>query len=225
MHSHTLAAALGGVLLLGPLSAAATPDAAALRYELDRANATVAAQVARAAYPEYFRRAYARYPNLPAGALEAIAYSETNWVHVRPQAQDPNDLHMPRSYGVMGLYHGGGFADQVGAGARLTGRTAQQVIDDPESNILAAAALLDRALGARPPVVPHDHRSQRPPHPGQRRSALHRDPRRSAAELPAAVDGAVELASARVPADRGRARMPVPVLRRALHLGRLTSPP
>ena len=102
MHSHTLAAALGGALLLGSLGAAAAPDAATLRLELDRSNALVAAQVARAAYPEYFRRAYARYPNLPAGALEAIAYSETNWVHVRPEAQNPRDLHMPRSYGVMG---------------------------------------------------------------------------------------------------------------------------
>ncbi|SDW07703.1 N-acetylmuramoyl-L-alanine amidase [Lysobacter enzymogenes] len=151
MHSHTLAAALGGALLLGSLGAAAAPDAAALRLELDRSNALVAAQVARAAYPEYFRRAYARYPNLPAGALEAIAYSETNWVHVRPEAQNPRDLHMPRSYGVMGLYHGGGFADMVGDGARLIGRSAQQVIDDPESNILAAAALLDRALAAGQP--------------------------------------------------------------------------
>ena len=44
------------------------------------------------------------------------------------------------------------------------------------------------------------------PHPGQRREALRRAPRRPAAELPAAVDGAVELASARVPADRGRRR-------------------
>ena len=51
----------------------------------------------------------------------------------------------------------------------------------------------------------HD-RSQRPSHPGQRREALQRDARRPAAELPAAVDGVVELASARVPADRGRAR-------------------
>ncbi|ALN84012.1 N-acetylmuramoyl-L-alanine amidase A domain protein [Lysobacter capsici] len=123
-----------------------------LRLQLDKTNALVLAQAQRASYPEYFRRAYARYPNLPAGALEAIAYAETNWVHVRPDpAQDPRDLHMPRSYGVMGLYHGGGFADQVGDGARLIGRSARQVIDDPESNILAAAALLDRALAATAP--------------------------------------------------------------------------
>ncbi|MBX9401553.1 N-acetylmuramoyl-L-alanine amidase [Lysobacter sp. BMK333-48F3] len=151
MHLHHLAAGIGGALCLavGAAGAAQRPSLDSLRFELDRTQALVLAQAQRAAYPEYFRRAYARYPNLPAGALEAIAYAETGWNHVRPDAaQDAHELHMPRSYGVMGLYHGGGFADQVGDGARLIGRTARQVIDDPQSNILAAAALLDRALAA-----------------------------------------------------------------------------
>lgn len=151
MHPHSLTAALGCSLLLAATVAGASERAGldALRLQFERSNALILAQAQRAAYPEYFARAYARYPNLPAGSLEAIAYAETNWVHVRPDpAQDPRDLHMPRSYGVMGLYHGGGFADQVGDGARLTGLSAQQVIDDPQSNILAAAALLDRALAA-----------------------------------------------------------------------------
>ncbi|WP_157753771.1 N-acetylmuramoyl-L-alanine amidase [Lysobacter capsici] len=154
MHLHSLAAALGCSLLLTAAVADASQSTRldTLRLQLDKTNALVLAQAQRASYPEYFRRAYARYPNLPAGALEAIAYAETNWMHVRPDpAQDPHDLHMPRSYGVMGLYHGGGFADQVGDGARLIGRSARQVIDDPESNILAAAALLDRALAATAP--------------------------------------------------------------------------
>ncbi|MEH6418352.1 N-acetylmuramoyl-L-alanine amidase [Pseudomonas sp. CGJS7] len=154
MHPHTLAAAVGCSLLLSSALAGAAdrPSLDALRADLDKTHALVLAQTQRAAYPEYFRRAYARYPNLPSGSLEAIAYAETNWMHVRPDpAQNPHDLHMPRSYGVMGLYHGGGFADQVGDGARLIGRSAQQVIDDPESNILAAAALLDRALAAQQP--------------------------------------------------------------------------
>ncbi len=153
MHLQPLAAALGCTLLLCSATAAAAerPSADALRFEFERSSALIAAQAQRAPYPEYFRRAYARYPNLPEGALEAIAYAETGWTHVAPEAQDPHDLHMPRSYGVMGLYHGGGFADQVGEGARLIGRTARQVIDEPEANILAAAALLDRALAAGQP--------------------------------------------------------------------------
>ncbi len=61
----------------------------------------------------------------------------------------------------------------------------------------------------------------------QRREALQRAPQRPAAELPDAGDGVVELASARLPADRGRAEpgSQVPVLRRCLRAGRLTRPP
>lgn len=94
MHLHSLAAALGCSLLLTAAVADASQSTRldTLRLQLDKTNALVLAQAQRASYPEYFRRAYARYPNLPAGALEAIAYAETNWVHVRPDpAQDPRD--------------------------------------------------------------------------------------------------------------------------------------
>ena len=79
-----------------------------------------------------------------------------------------------------------------------------------------AAAKLTASRRRRAAAACRHDRRQRPPHPGQRPAALHRLARRPAAELPAAVDGAVELAPARVPADRSRGRMPVPVLRRAL---------
>src|SRR5690606_34520371 len=57
----------------------------------------------------------------------------------------------------------------------------------------------------------------------QCRAALRGPARGPAAELPAAVHGAVELASAGLPADRDRGRRkPVPVLRRPFRAGRLT---
>ena len=55
---------------------------------------------------------------------------------------------MPQGWGVMGLYDGKGFAEQVNEGAALIGKSPQQVKTDPWSNILAAAALLDRELRA-----------------------------------------------------------------------------
>lgn len=97
-------------------------------------------------YPELFKRAYARYPSLPAGSLEAIAYSQTGWRNVQPQLEDPGHRHMPMAYGVMGLYQGEGFDNQVAEGARLTGLPKTAVASDPEANILAAAALLDKAF-------------------------------------------------------------------------------
>jgi N-acetyl-anhydromuramyl-L-alanine amidase AmpD len=60
---------------------------------------------------------------------------------------------MPQSYGVMGLYRGQpGFADQVGAAAKLLGLSPERVARDLHSNVLGAAALLDSALGERSKV-------------------------------------------------------------------------
>ena len=101
-------------------------------------------------YPTLFRAAYQRYPAIPAGTLEAIAYAQTRWHHVQPTAEEVNQdhAHMPQGWGVMGLYDGKGFAEQVNEGAALIGKSPQQVKTDPWSNILAAAALLDRELRA-----------------------------------------------------------------------------
>ncbi|MFD0326677.1 N-acetylmuramoyl-L-alanine amidase [Lysobacter gummosus] len=108
------------------------------------------ARVDRQLYAGYFRQAYARYPSIPAGTLESVAYVMSRWQHLRPQtaAYGEQHQHMPQAYGVMGLYHGEGFADQVGEGARLLGVPVARVQRDPLSNILAAAALLDRELRA-----------------------------------------------------------------------------
>ncbi|WP_226467728.1 N-acetylmuramoyl-L-alanine amidase [Luteimonas panaciterrae] len=101
-------------------------------------------RIQRAHYPAFFQRAYARYPDLPRGVLEAIAYNETGWNNVAP-GEKADHRHMPAAWGVMGLYHGEGFADQVSEGAKLLGVPVSLVMRDPETNILAAAALLDRA--------------------------------------------------------------------------------
>ena len=127
---------------------------AALEASRHAAIATLAAE--RRQYRELFANAYDRYPNLPRGSLEAIAYEQTGWRHVRPEdGLAAHDRHMPAAWGVMGLYRGDGFADQVAEGARLIGVTPSLVASDPESNILAAAALLDRAFkqAARDPGV------------------------------------------------------------------------
>jgi N-acetyl-anhydromuramyl-L-alanine amidase AmpD len=102
----------------------------------------------RAAYPSYFKRAYAAYPQIPRGTLEAIAYVQSRWHNVRAdQAADMADHHhMPFAHGVMGLYAGDGFADQVGEAAALLGVPAERVKHDPATNIMAAAALLGRQL-------------------------------------------------------------------------------
>src|SRR5690606_16740882 len=124
-------------------------DAAPSPAVLDAVRAEALGSLAdeRRPYPAFFEHAYARYPTLPKGSLEAIAYEQTGWRHVRPaDGLVAHERHMPAAWGVMGLYRGDGFADQVAEGARLIGATPSLVASDPESNILAAAALLDRAF-------------------------------------------------------------------------------
>ena len=132
----------------GAPDAFAARQDAALHDRLRQEEARLRAE--RAAYPGYFRRAYATYPSIPRGTLEAIAFVQSRWRNVTP-ADDAGMAHhhMPAAYGVMGLYAGDGFADQAGEAAALLGVPVERVKRDPKTNILAAAALLDRGLRGR----------------------------------------------------------------------------
>lgn len=97
----------------------------------------------RAAFPAMFAKAYAQYPHLTRGSLESIAYVQSRWVMLDGIAE-PGAESAP-AVGLMGLYQGGLFHDQVGEAARLLGVKREQVMHDPQTNILGAAALLDKA--------------------------------------------------------------------------------
>lgn len=138
-----------GALAAGLMSLSAAAPAQQMSRELtERELAEVAALEerqlveARASYPQYFAEAYARYPEIPRGILEAIAWSNSRWQHLAPSKGQESHHHMPSAYGVMGLYGGNGFADQVGRAARLLKVDRAAITGDPRANILAAAALL-----------------------------------------------------------------------------------
>jgi len=102
----------------------------------------------RAMYVRYFQQAYRRYPSIPRGTLESLAYVQSRWSPLQPDAKDQDHAHlrMPPSWGVMGLYAGAGFEDQVGEAAKLLGVSSAAVRTDADTNILAAAALLDAQI-------------------------------------------------------------------------------
>ncbi len=104
----------------------------------------------RASLPALFAEAYVVYPQIPAGTLEAIAYSQSRWLPLSG-VDDSNPHHhdMPTAWGVMGLYAGEGFTDQVAQAEALVGLPAWQIMSDSRSNILAAAALLAREIDAQ----------------------------------------------------------------------------
>ncbi len=100
----------------------------------------------RASLPAHFAEAYRAYPQIPTGVLEAIAYSQSRWHALAPEAGHENHHHMPSAWGVMGLYAGEGFADQLSDAAALIGADPVDIATDDRLNILAAAALLAREL-------------------------------------------------------------------------------
>src|SRR5690606_13140251 len=79
---------------------AAAKQEAALAERLRQEEVRLRAE--RAAYPAYFKRAYAAYPQIPRGALEAIAHVQSRWQNVR--ADDAGAMadhgHMPAAHGV-----------------------------------------------------------------------------------------------------------------------------
>src|SRR5690606_8389429 len=104
---------------------------------------------ARAAWPSMFDAARARYPAVPHGLLESIAFVQSRWTML-DGARTPDAESAP-AVGVMGLYQGDGFADQVGDAAALLGVARSQVERDPYWNILGAAALLSDMMSRLAP--------------------------------------------------------------------------
>lgn len=103
----------------------------------------------RAAFPPLFAQAYEQYPQIPKGVLEAIAYSQSRWLPLKADAEHgENHHHMPTAHGVMGLYGGEGFTDQLAQASGLLGVPAEVIARDDRYNILAAAALLAREIDA-----------------------------------------------------------------------------
>jgi N-acetyl-anhydromuramyl-L-alanine amidase AmpD len=145
---HALACALA--LCFSSAIAGVAPVHGGANFELAVQSNEADLRAHRAAFPAHFTKAYARYTNLPAGSLEAIAMSASRWVHQVPDASKETHQHQPPTYGVMGLRDGsGGFADLLTQAAQASGYTRQQIIDSPEANILATAALLSQWLAER----------------------------------------------------------------------------
>lgn len=145
MRHSVMALAVSALLCTAPCLGAARTDGAALANERDAAVAAEQAGLAaaRREYPELFAAAYRRYPQLPAGLLEGIAYVQSRWAMLDGKAEAAAES--PSAVGLMGLYNGNGFRDQVGAAAKLLNVGREQVERDAYWNVMGAAALLAEA--------------------------------------------------------------------------------
>lgn len=192
-----LSVVIGGLLATTAFAgeSAALPVEAALVEQLNAEEAALRPQ--RLAFQRYFQEAYARYPAVPVGTLEAIAYVQSRWLNIQPDANESQTEahhHMPAAHGVMGLYAGQGFADQVTQGAQLLGVSPALVRSDARTNVLAAAALLDAEIRKDHPAANSRSRLKRGgsmPSPEEIRPALMRYAGFSASPVEAARASAV----------------------------------
>lgn len=91
-------------------------------------------------YEVYFNNAYALYPDIPKGTLEAVAFTNTRFNHLTSN-EAQSCAGMPRAYGVMGLILDGKnyFSDNLKQISALSGYSQDEIINSPEKNILAYA--------------------------------------------------------------------------------------
>ncbi|MDX2246180.1 MAG: CUB domain-containing protein [Bacteroidia bacterium] len=91
-------------------------------------------------YSPFFDEAYSKYPDIPRGVLEAIAYTNTRMNHIRPVVEGCQGL--PEYYGVMGLVVDGKgyFNNTLTRVSELSGFSERDIIESPRINILAYAA-------------------------------------------------------------------------------------
>ncbi|HEY6162732.1 MAG TPA: CUB domain-containing protein [Bacteroidia bacterium] len=93
-------------------------------------------------YKASFDKAYLLYPELPKGVLEAVAFTNSRFHHITHQpGEEGSCMGLPKAYGVMGLTLDGQnyFRNNLLEVAQLSGYSKEDIINDPEKNILAYA--------------------------------------------------------------------------------------
>jgi N-acetyl-anhydromuramyl-L-alanine amidase AmpD len=93
------------------------------------------------AFAVYFNEAYALYPSIPKGILEAVAYTNTH-LTMLDGSEPESCMGLPRAYGVMGLIEDGKgyFRNNLPALAQTSGFSPDQLKTNPRAGILAYAA-------------------------------------------------------------------------------------
>lgn len=87
-----------------------------------------------------FKKAYLIYPSIPKGALEAIAFSQSRFEHLKNN--EPSCIGYPEAKGVFGLVENGNgyFRNNLEIVASYSGFRINDIIEKPEDHIMAYAA-------------------------------------------------------------------------------------
>ena len=97
-------------------------------------------------YQQEFAFAYAQYPDVPNGILEAVSYTMTRFQHL--QNEEESCTGLPKTYGVMGLTLDGKnyFRNNLNYVAQVSGIAVNDILQSPQQNILAFAAAYHHEL-------------------------------------------------------------------------------
>ncbi len=91
-------------------------------------------------FQQSFKKAYSIYPSIPKGVLEAVAFTQTRFHHLKDD-NEPSCIGYPRAYSVMGLTLDGKnyFRNNLNKVAQLSGFSPEAIISNAETSILAYA--------------------------------------------------------------------------------------
>lgn len=93
-------------------------------------------------YSKSFDKAYSLHPEIPRGMLEAVAFCNTRFTHIKhSSSESASCVGIPNAYGVMGLTLDGKdyFFNNLQLVSDLSMVSVNEIISDPEKNILAYA--------------------------------------------------------------------------------------
>lgn len=93
-------------------------------------------------YASSFNKAYQQHPEIPKGMLEAVAFCNSHFTHIiHASAASESCAGVPNAYGVMGLTLNGEnyFQNNLVLVSQLSHYSQEEIISDPEKNILAYA--------------------------------------------------------------------------------------
>lgn len=96
--------------------------------------------IAPNAYQNSFKKAYVLNPSIPKGILEAVAYTQTRFVHLTSQMEN-SCVGVPQALTIMGLIENGKnyFRNNLQKISHLSGIRVEDIKSDVETSILAYA--------------------------------------------------------------------------------------
>ncbi|MCX8081298.1 MAG: N-acetylmuramoyl-L-alanine amidase [Bacteroidia bacterium] len=88
-----------------------------------------------------FRKAYALYPTIPAGMLEAVSWTQSRLDFLKPDPNQKSCIGYPETYGYFGLVEDGKnyFRNNLVKVAALSGFNAEKIKTNPEIHLMAYA--------------------------------------------------------------------------------------